>query len=1543
MSKPFIEQTGKPDSSYEPAAGKASSAKEFLTDKDLSYKPFYEFSSFNYVTVDSLGKIVAANSTSMSNLGFSEEELAGKPILDIFHPGDREGVAERLKTSFENPGVEYRWEARKVKKDGSVIWARENATTVRTDSGQVFTKIAGEDITQQKLALSMLSMEKKVFETMAANKPLYRTLDLICSEIEGLANGMLCSFLIVDESGKRLRHGAAPSLPAEYARAIDGSEIGPSTGSCGTAAYRKEPVIVTDIETDPLWDDYRHLALRHSLRACWSIPIISSEDKVLGTFAMYYKEPRSPVPGELVLVDTAVRLATVAIERTNAQEMATHFAEILEEAINEIYIFDAGTFSFLQVNKGARDNLGYSLEELREMTPEDLNPDLTPDFFRKLESLVQGGGEKARFTCVHLRKDGTNYPVEAYIQLSNYKGLRVFVANVIDMTDLKKTEEELKQNVEQLSKKNRYESIIRAITESVHRSLDLGEVFDNAVDALNRNVGEATNVVIFMVEGTDAVMKANRGHADWYVKRVKRIPYPIGATWKTILDRKARYVPDADLDETIGQAGREFGTKSYLSMPIWSDNQAVGCIHIHSQEKDAFSVEDLDMLQIVARQLEVAINNARQAEALRQSEEDIKQKLGELSKKKRYEEILSAITRSVHSSINLEQVMENAVDTMHRSIEGTDFISIYFAEGNEAVIKAHCGYPDWFTEKMSSIPHPLGFTWKTIIEGKHIYCPDIEHDTIIGSAGREAGTKSYASMPIQYMGKTIGCININSLRKNAFDEEELNLLKLIASQIEIAVNNARQAEALKESEERYRTLFEQTPVGVYTYDKNLIIMHTNERHAEIMQSSKEKIIGLDIHSLADKSFNDIHERAVCGQSVSREGFYRSTTGNISLYIMVSAAPLRDASGNIIGGMSVVEDMTERKRAEIAFLQSQQRYENLVNTVDGIVWEAEPESFRFTFVSKQVEHIFGYTTKEWLENDKFWTEKLHPEDRERVVNYCKTSTESLKDHVIEYRMIAADGRVVWMRDIVSVEVEDGVAVGLKGIMIDITDLKKAEDLLLESAERYRTLVENNYDIIVESSEEGKFLYLSPNFRESLGYDPDDMLGKSMFGNVHSDDTPNMMKEFNRIMTTRSPGKTVFRYRHRNGTWRWLESSGRAFETAAGELRYVGILRDITDRKRYEDELFKAEKLESLGVLAGGIAHDFNNLLTVILGNISVSKMHLKSSDKLYTRLTEAENASFRARDLTSQLLTFSKGGAPVKEYVHTLGDLIRDTASFAVSGSKVRCDFDIDEDLWPAEVDGGQISQVIHNLVMNSDQAMPDGGVITVSASNTNGKGPDGGEDGKCIKISITDSGIGMTEGLVEKIFDPYFTTKQKGSGLGLATVYSIVKNHDGRIEVESEIGVGTKFDIYLPAAARKSAPVDSESGVKNGEGKILIMDDEETVRQVAGDMMKRLGYRVEAAADGQEAITRYMEAKEGGEPFDAVMFDLTVPGGMGGKEAFAKLLDMDPGVRAIVSSGYSNDPVMAKYDEYGFKGVVTKPYSIEELSRVLYEVLSGGH
>lgn len=328
------------------------------------------------------------------------------------------------------------------------------------------------------------------------------------------------------------------------------------------------------------------------------------------------------------------------------------------------------------MNKGARINLGYMSEELLEINPLDINPDLTPDFFSKIELLISGDQIKMRIENVHKLKYETQYPVETYLQLSSFKGKKVFIADVIDMTESRKREEELREHVEQLSKKNRYESIVRAVTESVHQSLDLQEVFDNAVNAMNKNVEVASNVVIFMVEGNEAVMKADRGHADWYIERVRKIPYPKGATWKTISEGKARYVPDADEDDALGPAGKESGTKSYLSMPIQSEGKAVGCIHIHSQDKNKFGIEDLDMLRIVARQLESAIENAKQAEALKKSDEEIKQRLEELSKKKRYEEIIGTITRSVHSSIDLQEVFENAMDAMNKNIDLTDNVLI---------------------------------------------------------------------------------------------------------------------------------------------------------------------------------------------------------------------------------------------------------------------------------------------------------------------------------------------------------------------------------------------------------------------------------------------------------------------------------------------------------------------------------------------------------------------------------------------------------------------------------------------------------------------------------------------------------------------------------------------------------------------------------------------------------------------------------------------------------------------------------------------------
>jgi PAS domain S-box-containing protein len=397
--------------------------------------------------------------------------------------------------------------------------------------------------------------------------------------------------------------------------------------------------------------------------------------------------------------------------------------------------------------------------------------------------------------------------------------------------------------------------------------------------------------------------------------------------------------------------------------------------------------------------------------------------------------------------------------------------------------------------------------------------------------------------------------------------------------------------------------------------------------------------------------------------------------------------------------------------------------------------------------------------------------------------------------------------------------------------------------------------------------------------------------------------------------------------------------------------VLVFRDITERQRNEAERRKAETLEQLGLLAGGIAHDFNNLLTAIIGNISLASLLLPPDDELATRLVDAKNASMRARDLAQQLLTFARGGAPIKKTA-SIGKLIQDTVSFSLRGSHSRSEFTFGPELWPAEIDPGQISQVIGNLVVNADQAMPNGGTLRVSCDNFRYNPevmtpiPDLAA-GEYIRIQIRDEGVGIPEEYLKRIFDPYFTTKPKGTGLGLATTYSIVKNHSGLITVESELHHGSMFTLYLPAATHQELPVENVTQVSTtpitGSGRVLIVDDEESIRSLVDFTLSHLGYEVSQAATALDGVNLYREKLEASERFDAVILDLTLPGGMGGKEALKKLIEIDPTVNAIVSSGYATDATMSRYQDFGFRGVIAKPYEAAELGKTVHDVILSSH
>jgi len=512
---------------------------------------------------------------------------------------------------------------------------------------------------------------------------------------------------------------------------------------------------------------------------------------------------------------------------------------------------------------------------------------------------------------------------------------------------------------------------------------------------------------------------------------------------------------------------------------------------------------------------------------------------------------------------------------------------------------------------------------------------------------------------------------------------------------------------------------------------------------------------------------------------------------------------------------------------------------------------------------------------------------------------------------------------------------------------LTERQRTEEALAAEKERLAVTLRSIADGVITTDTRGHIVLMNRVAEELTGWPQSEARGKPLAEIIHILDErtrqrrPDPGEEVLRSgQANSSSSRTVLVAR--DGRERLISESRAPIRDKDGRIRgAVLVFHDVTEKQKLEDELLKVERLESLGALAGGLAHDFNNILMAILGNLSLARLYASPGDRIHERLEAAEKAALRARNLTERLLTFAQGGAPIRSMA-SITALIKESVEFALTGSNVRCEFSLPENLWPVEVDHGQIGQAIQNLIINADQAMPDGGVIRVRAENAivTDQMPLPLAPGKYVKVTIADQGTGIPREHLGKIFDPYFTTKPEGSGLGLTTTYSIIRRHGGHIAVDSQVGRGTIVTFYLPASEKEWPAKRPSEELGEGRGKILFMDDEEVIRDVAGHMLTILGYEVVSAKDGAEAVQLYQKAYEAGEPFDAVIMDLTVPGGMGGREAIKRLLEVDPHVKAIVSSGYFQDPVMAEYRRYGFRAVITKPYRIEDLDRIIRQVLS---
>ena len=642
---------------------------------------------------------------------------------------------------------------------------------------------------------------------------------------------------------------------------------------------------------------------------------------------------------------------------------------------------------------------------------------------------------------------------------------------------------------------------------------------------------------------------------------------------------------------------------------------------------------------------------------------------------------------------------------------------------------------------------------------------------------------------------------------------------------------------------------------------------------------------------------------------------------------------------------LAREVHERAVAEAALRESEQRYREIFNTPSDAILVHDAETGVVLDANASCADLLGFEPGELVgmpigsfstEEGRF-TEFQGVEVIRRAVNG--------DPQLLNWKFKRRDGSVIW----VELSLKAAHLMGQSCVIAvgrDITTRKIWEMRLFEEKERLAVTLKSIGDGVITSDVNGRVVLMNRVAEKLTGWSQAEASGRPMTDIFYIINEKNRKVCENPVEKVLSTGNIVTLANHtaliaKDGSERSIADSGAPIRDRSGDIvGVVLVFRDVTDENRMEEEILKARKLESIGVLAGGIAHDFNNILMAVLGGVSLARAQTPETTEIYTLLTDVLKAGRRARDLTQQLLTFAKGGDPVTRSA-SVAEVIQESAGFVLHGSRVRCDIMASPSLWPAEIDASQISQVVQNLILNSVQAMPEGGVIRIEAANYEifphevGRLPL--KEDRYVKLSFHDDGPGLGDGVIDKVFDPFFTTKETGSGLGLATTHSIITKHDGYIQAGTSPMGGACFTIYLPASNLE--PEAQESPMETvGFGRplrVLVMDDEALVREVVEGLLTRMGHDVELAAGGEEAVSLWRKRCQGPYPYDLVIMDLTVAGAMGGLEAAQQILAVSPDANLVVSSGYSNDPVMADYKAHGFCSAIVKPYTFSDLNEVV--------
>lgn len=795
---------------------------------------------------------------------------------------------------------------------------------------------------------------------------------------------------------------------------------------------------------------------------------------------------------------------------------------------------------------------------------------------------------------------------------------------------------------------------------------------------------------------------------------------------------------------------------------------------------------------------------------------------------------------------------------------------------------------------------------------------------------------------------------VRVLAQPIWDEKTNSLAGICGAVQDITVRKTAEI-GIRESEQRLRTIFEAVPECVKVLSEKGKLLDINPAGLAILEAAeKRQVVGRTAAGILLEEhvepFQDAVRRAFAGENVQLIYEITGLKGT-RRWLEMHAVPMRNAQGETTAVLGVSRDITEKKRLESFLITSQQQYSGLINTVEGIVWEADGSTFEFTFVSDQAQKILGYPREKWFEKG-FWESHIHPEDREWAVNFCAASTSRGEPHTFEYRMIASDGRTVWLRDIVSV-ISQGDRKLLRGLMVDITDRRNAEAALRESEQSYRELIQNANDLIYTHDLNGNFLSLNRAGQRITGYTEEEAKQLNIADVISPEFLPTAAEMIDRKLKGSPPTIYSTEIIAKDGRRIPLEVNTRLVYRDGVPVAVQGIGRDISERlaaeealRQSEEQLRQAQKLESIGLLAGGVAHDFNNMLTAINGYSDLLLRKLPEGDPLRIHVEEIRKAGERSAELTRQLLAFSRRQI-MQPQIIDLNSTVADSARMLrrLIGEHIELLTNLRPGLPKIEIDPGQLVQVLVNLVINSRDAMPDGGTITIETRSETVDRKYAGrhvgiEAGRYVVLTVSDNGIGMDAQTRERIFEPFFTTKAvgRGTGLGLSTVYGIIKQSGGNIWVYSEPGQGTTFKIFLPEAVSESVHRSAEphqGDLPPGSERILLVEDEDSVRMLGKEILSACGYSVIEAANGAEALNLALNSED---PIDLVITDVVMPQ-MGGRELVERLSAANPQIRVLFTSGYTDDAIL----RHGIidKGAdfLQKPFTFDALSRKVRQLL----